>query len=263
MLGVVRSTVRLPAVVGRDGDSDGWSVAVGRPWISAPTDSKRPTIGRQDQVVEMGFDRFGFVRIDFARQTITVRPYPGSDADLGSFVVDHVIPRVTSETNLVVHGGAVVDGHGDAILAVGASGAGKSTLVTSWCLEDHKLLGDDTIRVDGMVAGCSFVGPRLWATSLAALGLKGSDDDATGGQKRRLGPEDGVILADRPAPIRRIVLLGAPPSSSTRLSAVKLLCEQALNLGAFDPVSLIQRVTALVDAVREVEVRPAWTSTGN
>jgi hypothetical protein len=266
MLGPVLSPVSLPTTPAERDAVAEWSVEIGAPSQPEPIPDGNPTIRRQDQIVEMTFGSVALVRIDLSQHAIEIRPSPNFEPSrLGSLIVDQVIPRIASDSHLVLHGGAVVrPEHAGAILVVGASGAGKSTLVTRWCLDGSLLLGDDTIRVDGAVAACSFVGPRLWRSSAIALGIDGGAHDAAQSDlKRRLGPADGIILADTATPVERIVLLGALPATSPRLTAVRLLGEQALDLGNFDPIWLIERVTALVDAVPEIEARPAWTSVEN
>jgi hypothetical protein len=211
-------------------------------------------------VAELTFPDVAHIRVDLAALQMVVSQHPQADRrDLAPLMVDHVIPRVAADASLVLHAaGVVVDGA--ATLLVGAGGAGKSTLATRWCLEGGCLLGDDTVRIEQAAALPSYVGPRLWPSSLQALGLRPTDGRPATSftEKRRLGPDEGIVLAEAEAPVRRIVVLGPPRPRASRLDAVRALMEQALNLGHFDPVALLDRVTSLVDSVQEVEFRPPW-----
>lgn len=261
ILGPLHSALPLP-LRSADGDvSTGWSVVV-EERVAAPAGdpTDRPTITRRGNVAEMVFGDAASVVVDLAARKIEVRPALVGGADqLGNLIAAHVLPRVAAEASLVLHAAAVVTPDGtEATLFVGPSGYGKSTMATRWCLGGHLLLGDDTVRVDGAMAFPSWIGPRLWPTALAVLGLDegAGEPQCPGSEKRLLGPEDGILLAERPAVVRKLVLIGSPTGS--RVAAVRLLAEQALNLGSFDPVALLDRVTALVNAVPELEARTPW-----
>jgi hypothetical protein len=262
IVGTVRSELALPLCPSPDPAAAAWSIAVGPAPVPLAGADSDVAVTRDGERAEMSWEGMAVIGVDLADRTIVVHPCPPVDgATVAGLVVDHVLPRIAADSGLVLHAAAVVGADGrTATLVVGPSGAGKSTLVVEWCRAGRPLLGDDTIRMDGATAMPSWVGPRLWPSACVALGLAEEAGRAEGGRstKRRLGAADGIVLAERPAEVTKIVLLGAP--SSSRLQAVRLLAEQTLNLGVFDPVLLLDRITALVNAVPQIEAREPWWS---
>jgi hypothetical protein len=261
MVGPLRSVLPLP-LRAADGEVPArWSVVLGeRSSAPAGNEFDQPTVTRRGDLAELVFGGTGSVVVDLRRREIEARPARVGRRDLlGNLIAAHVIPRVAADAHLVLHAAAVATPDGDeATLFVGPSGFGKSTVATQWCRRGHLLLGDDTVKIDGALAFPSWMGPRLWPNALAALGLDegAGEPQCPGSEKRLLGAEDGIVLAERPAVVRKLVLLGSP--SGSRVAAVRLLAEQALKLGFFDPATLLDRVTALVNAVPELEARTLW-----
>jgi hypothetical protein len=265
MLGPIGSTLPLPLCRAHGERQEGWSVLVGDATsVQAARPAERPTVVRREHHVAMLFDEVASVAVDLTNMVITIGPHPTpDDVDLGSLIVDQVIPRIAADSHLVLHAAAVASADGQsATLVVGPSGTGKSTLAAAWCLNGEMLLGDDTIKIEGATACPSWAGPRLWPRALAAVGLdaQAGEPQSSRSEKRRLGPADGIVLGRRPAVVQKLILMGA--RSASRVAAVRLISEQALNLGSFDPVCLLDRVTTLVAAVPEIEVREPWQSPG-
>jgi hypothetical protein len=262
MIGVIRSPFPLPAPVAADDGTEGWAVVRGPARPIFTTDGDRAVVARlATHRVELGFDRLATFDIDLTTRVISVMPHPGSDdVTLASLVIDNVIPRVCADAALVLHAAATIEPDGTATVIVGPSGAGKSTMAAQACLDGSLLLSDDTVLVEGTLAWPSHVGPRMRPAALTTLGLGPDSGCSVGGasDKRRLGAADGIRLAASPAVVERIVLLTDRPPTTVRLAAMRLLSEQALNLGLFDPVRLLDQVAELVGAAKEISVLGPW-----
>jgi hypothetical protein len=171
-------------------------------------------------------------------------------------LLNQVLPLVLSRRGrLVLHAGAVVIG-GDITAFVGPTGSGKSTLVAACAAAGAAVVCDDSLIVerqdDGWLGVPSYPAVRLWESGLARVGWTESDRVAHYTDKRRVGLEHGDWrFAERPAPLRRLVLLaGEEPA---RPLAVELYA-QVFRLDVRDQAEAIRLFHAVADLAGALEI---------
>ncbi len=83
-------------------------------------------------------------------EQIKVTPEPAGDFRLLQlYLIGTVFAVLLYQRSLfILHGSAIVDAQGHALIFVGESGAGKSTLAATWAVSGRKLLSDDVAPID-------------------------------------------------------------------------------------------------------------------
>jgi hypothetical protein len=199
--GTVPTTgVRFAPVTGIDDDEDVW-LAMG--WLD-----DRTVLQFSDVAAELVDDR------------VTVDPLDLDDPDyLAHMVLDHIVPRwLALHGDVVLHAGAVVSPHGNAVAMIGDPGQGKSTMTAGLGLAGWRVLGDDACRLvragDDWLAHPSYPGARLLSDSRAALVPSvPSTPMADGAGKHRVIGE--LPFATKPARLVAILELGDDSPSSS------------------------------------------------
>ncbi len=202
---------------------------------------------------------------------ITCRPAPGIPIDtVRHLLLGQVLPRAMGLLrDPTLHGSAVSREDG-AVGFLGQTGQGKSTLALSFARSGWTLLGDDCLLLRTLGTGVevvpSGVGVRLWPDSAEGL-LSGRPPLPTVAHYTdKLRVDDGVgglVLADRPVPLRRLYVLdpqedaAAPPAIGPldEREAFEVLLPHVMRLSPADSERLRREFEFLTRLVKKVVLR--------